>query len=44
MFVAGLALLGVTVYYIILTGPLGFALNSRSVIDTLRGAGASAPR
>lgn len=35
MFVAGLALLGVTVYYAILTGPLGFAPNSRTVIDAL---------
>ena len=28
MLVAGLALLGVTVYYMILTGPLGFAVNT----------------
>ena len=35
MFVAGLALLGVAVYYAILTGPLGFAPNSRTVIDAL---------
>ena len=35
MFVAGLALLGVTVYYAILTGPMGFAPNSRTVIDAL---------
>src|SRR5688572_7932692 len=35
MFVAGLALLGVTVYYMILTGPLGLAANSRTVIDAL---------
>src|SRR5688572_15798175 len=35
MFVAGLALLGVTVYYMVLTGPLGLAANSRTVIDAL---------
>ena len=35
MLVAGLALLGVTVYYGILTGPLGFAPNDRTVIDAL---------
>src|SRR5918993_476714 len=35
MFVAGLALLGVTVYYMILTGPMGFAVNSRTVIDAM---------
>ena len=35
MFVAGLALLGVTVYYAILTGPMGFASNSRTVIDAM---------
>src|SRR6266496_112245 len=35
MFVAGLALLGVTVYYMILTGPLGLAANSRTVIDAM---------
>src|SRR5262249_8235899 len=35
MFVAGLALLGVTVYYWILTGALGHAPNSRTVIDAL---------
>src|SRR3954463_11735779 len=35
MFVAGLALLGVTVYYMILTGPMGLAANSRTVIDAL---------
>ncbi len=35
MLVAGLALLGVTVYYAILTGPMGFAANSRTVIDAL---------
>jgi K(+)-stimulated pyrophosphate-energized sodium pump len=33
--VAGLALLGVTVYYAILTGPLGHAQNSREVVDAL---------
>jgi K(+)-stimulated pyrophosphate-energized sodium pump len=35
MFVAGLALLGVTCYYAILTGPMGFATNSRTVIDAM---------
>ena len=35
MLVAGLALLGVTVYFMILTGPLGFAPNSRTVVDAL---------
>jgi K(+)-stimulated pyrophosphate-energized sodium pump len=35
MFVAGLALLGVAVYYMILTSYLGFAPNSRTVIDSL---------
>jgi K(+)-stimulated pyrophosphate-energized sodium pump len=35
MLVAGLALLGVAVYYMILTGPLGFAPNSRVVVDAL---------
>ncbi len=35
MFVAGLALLGVAVYYAVLTGPLGHAPNSRTVIDSL---------
>src|SRR6186713_1741483 len=35
MLVAGLALLGVTSYYMILTGPLGFAPNSRMVVDAL---------
>jgi K(+)-stimulated pyrophosphate-energized sodium pump len=35
MFVAGLALLGVTVYYGVLTGPLKFAPNSRTVIDAM---------
>jgi K(+)-stimulated pyrophosphate-energized sodium pump len=35
MFVAGLALLGVSVYYAILTGPMGLAGNSRTVIDAL---------
>src|SRR5712672_2343420 len=32
MFVAGLALLGVTCYYAVLTGPMGLAANSRTVI------------
>ncbi|PWW03433.1 K(+)-stimulated pyrophosphate-energized sodium pump [Hoeflea marina] len=35
MLVAGLALLGVAVYYYILTGPLGLASDSRAVIDAL---------
>ena len=35
MLVAGLALLGVAVYYAILTGPLGYAPGSRTVVDAL---------
>ncbi len=35
MLVAGLALLGVTVYCAVLTGPLGLAPNSRVVVDAL---------
>jgi len=35
LFVAGLALLGVTVYFSVLIGPLGYAPNSRTVIDAL---------
>ncbi|AMN42191.1 sodium-translocating pyrophosphatase [Rhodoplanes sp. Z2-YC6860] len=35
MFVAGLALLGVSVYYWVLTGSMGLATNSRTVIDAL---------
>ena len=35
MLVAGLALLGVAVYYWLLTGPLGYAANSRTVVDAL---------
>jgi K(+)-stimulated pyrophosphate-energized sodium pump len=35
LLVAGLALLGVAVYYAILTGPLGHARNSREVVDAL---------
>jgi len=35
MLVAGLAILGVSVYYAILTGPLGHAQNSREVVDAL---------
>jgi K(+)-stimulated pyrophosphate-energized sodium pump len=35
MFVAGLALLGVTVYFGILTGPLRLRVNDREVIDAL---------
>jgi K(+)-stimulated pyrophosphate-energized sodium pump len=35
MLVAGLALLGVSVYYLILTGPMGLASGSRDVVDAL---------
>ena len=35
MLVAGLALLGVSIYYLILTGPLGFKPESRTVVDAL---------
>jgi K(+)-stimulated pyrophosphate-energized sodium pump len=35
MLVAGLALLGVAVYFAILTGPMGYAPASRTVIDAL---------
>ena len=35
MLVAGLALLGVTVYFYVLTGPMGFAPSDRTVIDAL---------
>ena len=35
LFVAGLALLGVAVYFLILTGPLGKAPNDRLVIDAM---------
>lgn len=35
MFVAGLALLGVAVYYLILTGPMGLDPTSRTVVDAL---------
>jgi K(+)-stimulated pyrophosphate-energized sodium pump len=35
MLVAGLALLGVSVYYWVLTGPLGLALSDRVVVDSL---------
>ena len=35
MLVAGLALLGVSVYYWVLVGPLGLAPNDRAVIDAL---------
>jgi K(+)-stimulated pyrophosphate-energized sodium pump len=35
MLVAGLALLGVSVYYLILTGPMRLPNNSRDVIDAL---------
>ena len=35
LLVAGLALLGVSVYYLVLTGPMGLAPDSRAVIDSL---------
>ena len=35
MLVAGLALLGVTVYFWVLTGPLGYQPNDRTVVDAL---------
>jgi K(+)-stimulated pyrophosphate-energized sodium pump len=35
LLVAGLALLGVAVYYLILTGPLGHDAESREVVDSL---------
>ena len=35
MLVAGLALLGVSVYFLILTGPMNLAVNDRTVIDSL---------
>ncbi len=35
LFVAGLALLGVSVYYIVLTGPMALAPNDRTVIDAM---------
>jgi K(+)-stimulated pyrophosphate-energized sodium pump len=35
MLVAGLALLGVTIYYFILSGPLGFKPADRTVVDSL---------
>jgi K(+)-stimulated pyrophosphate-energized sodium pump len=35
LLVAGLALLGVTIYYFVLTGYLGYAPNDRRVIDAL---------
>ena len=35
MLVAGLALLGVAVYYWVLTGPLGLPISNRTVIDSL---------
>jgi K(+)-stimulated pyrophosphate-energized sodium pump len=35
MLVAGLALLGVTIYFSVLTGPMGYAPNDRVVIDAL---------
>ena len=35
MLVAGLALLGVAGYFYVLTGPLGFAPNSRQTVDSL---------
>ncbi len=35
MLVAGLALLGVSVYFMVLTGPLGLAPNDRTVVDAM---------
>ena len=35
MLVAGFALLGVSVYFFVLTGPMGFELTSREVVDSL---------
>jgi K(+)-stimulated pyrophosphate-energized sodium pump len=35
LLVAGLALLGVTIYFMLLTGPLGYAANDRVVVDSL---------
>jgi K(+)-stimulated pyrophosphate-energized sodium pump len=35
MLVAGLALLGVSVYFMVLTGPLGFHADDRTVVDSL---------
>jgi K(+)-stimulated pyrophosphate-energized sodium pump len=35
LLVAGLALLGVTIYFWVLTGPLGYAPNSRTVVDAM---------
>jgi K(+)-stimulated pyrophosphate-energized sodium pump len=35
LLVAGLALLGVSVYYWVLTGPLGYAVSDRTVVDAL---------
>ncbi|HLQ88838.1 MAG TPA: sodium-translocating pyrophosphatase [Xanthobacteraceae bacterium] len=35
MLVAGLALLGVAIYYLVLTGPMGLKPDDRSVIDAL---------
>ena len=35
LLVAGLGLLGVTLYFMFLTGPLGFSATSRTVIDAL---------
>lgn len=35
MLVAGLALLGVSIYYYVLTGPMGYGVADRAVIDAL---------
>jgi K(+)-stimulated pyrophosphate-energized sodium pump len=35
LLVAGLALLGVTIYFALLTGPLHFAVNDRTVVDSM---------
>jgi K(+)-stimulated pyrophosphate-energized sodium pump len=39
MLVAGLALLGVAVYFYVLTGPMGLAIESRTVTNALVGLG-----
>src|SRR5215510_14042940 len=35
LLVAGLALLGVSIYFALLTGPLHFAVNDRTVVDSM---------
>ena len=43
LLVAGLALLGVVVYYSILVGGMGYGTTSRTVIDSMSGASAGSP-